>query len=111
MSNKNGELLRKEVECLNIKHLVEFAFGAEDGEYDKPHKNFFNLALPTIQKFSQNHHITYIGDSPIDYEFAQNCSMDFVFIHAHTLIDNVKNAYDCHYLQKNSTKFINNLII
>jgi phosphoglycolate phosphatase len=71
VSNKNGDILRKEVEFLNWKSYFNKIIGSNDAESDKPSCLPVKLALDSIQiECSQD--ILFVGDSMVDVECARN---------------------------------------
>ena len=79
ISNKDGNLLRKEINKLEWKKYFKVIVGANEAKKDKPSKYPFVLAL---NKFSlkSNKNIWYVGDNDIDIEFAKknNCLSIFI---------------------------------
>lgn len=69
VSNKKGDVLRREVNHLGWDHFFGTVVGAGDAEKDKPHpapilKALNLLALPASQA------IWFVGDSPADWQAA-----------------------------------------
>ena len=79
ISNKDGNLLRKEINKLGWKKYFKILVGANDAKKDKPSKYPFLLALNKIS-LKPNKNIWYVGDNEIDVEFAKknNCSSIFI---------------------------------
>ena len=79
ISNKDGNLLRKEINKLEWKKYFKVIVGANEAKKDKPSKYPLVLAL---NKFSlkSNKNIWYVGDNDIDIEFAKknNCLSIFI---------------------------------
>ena len=79
ISNKDGNLLRKEINKLEWKKYFKVIVGANEAKKDKPSKYPLVLAL---NKFSlkSNKNILYVGDNDIDIEFAKknNCLSIFI---------------------------------
>ena len=79
ISNKDGNLLRKEINKLKWKKYFQVIVGANEAKKDKRSKYPFNLALKKIS-FKSNNNIWYVGDNEIDIEFAKNNKCLSVFI-------------------------------
>ena len=80
ISNKDGNLLRKEVNKLGWnKKYFKVLVGANEAKRDKPSKYPLLLALNKIS-LKPNKNIWYVGDNDIDVEFAKknNCSSIFI---------------------------------
>ena len=79
ISNKDGNLLRKEINKLEWKKYFKVIVGANEAKKDKPSKYPLVVAL---NKFSlkSNKNIWYVGDNDIDIEFAKknNCLSIFI---------------------------------
>ena len=79
ISNKDGILLRKEINKLGWKKYFKVIIGANEAKKDKPSKYPLLLALNKISlKPSKN--IWYVGDNEIDVEFAKNNKCSSIFI-------------------------------
>jgi phosphoglycolate phosphatase len=78
LTNKYGPHARAVCSHLGFDQFLEFTIGAEDTAWKKPNKE---LTLFTLDKigFSSEETI-YIGDSPYDYNTAQNASMDCILV-------------------------------
>jgi len=71
VSNKNGDLLRREIEKLEWNKYFAVVIGSKDAEFDKPKPHPVYLALQN--QFSPSEHIIwFIGDSTVDIECAVN---------------------------------------
>ena len=79
ISNKDGDLLRKEINKLGWKKYFKILVGANEAKKDKPSKYPLMLALNKIS-LKPNKNIWYVGDNEIDVEFAKknNCSSIFI---------------------------------
>ena len=79
ISNKDGNLLRKEINKLGWKKYFNVLVGANEAKKDKPSKFPLLLALKKIS-LKPNKNIWYVGDNDIDVEFAKknNCSSIFI---------------------------------
>ena len=75
LTNKYGPHARIACKHLGISNYLEFVIGADDTQWKKPDVSLTNYAL---EKIGYNATETlYIGDSPYDYQTAQNASMDY----------------------------------
>ncbi len=79
ISNKDGNLLRKEINKLGWKKYFKILVGANDAKKDKPSKYPFLLALKKIS-LKPNKNIWYVGDNEIDVEFAKKNKCSSIFI-------------------------------
>jgi len=79
ISNKDGNLLRKEINKLGWKKYFKILVGANDAKKDKPSKYPFLLALKKIS-LKPNKNIWYVGDNEIDVEFAKKNKCLSIFI-------------------------------
>ncbi len=79
ISNKDGNLLRKEIKKLGWKKYFKVIVGANEAKKDKPYKYPLLLALNKIS-LKRNKNIWYVGDNEIDVEFAKknNCLSIFI---------------------------------
>ena len=79
ISNKDGNLLRKEIKKLGWEKYFKVIVGANEAKKDKPSKYPLLLALNKIS-LKPNKNIWYVGDNEIDVEFAKknNCSSIFI---------------------------------
>ncbi len=79
ISNKDGVLLRKEINKLGWKKYFKVIIGANEAKKDKPSKYPLLLALKKIS-LKANKNIWYIGDNEIDVEFAKKNKCSSIFI-------------------------------
>tara|TARA_Y100000590_G_scaffold412943_1_gene508320 strand:+ start:5445 stop:6113 length:669 start_codon:yes stop_codon:yes gene_type:complete len=79
ISNKDGILLRKEINKLGWKKYFKVIIGANEAKKDKPSKYPFLLALNKIS-LKCNKNIWYVGDNEIDIEFAKRNKCMSIFI-------------------------------
>ena len=79
ISNKDGNLLRKECKSLGWNKYFKIIIGANDAKEDKPSKYPFLLALKKISK-KPNKKIWYVGDSDIDIIFAKKMKCFSIFL-------------------------------
>ena len=76
MSNKRGDLLRKEVEHSQLSPFLQSVVGANDAEFDKPHRAPLDYALvemgidPVSKEGDKSRSLWYVGDSHTDLEAA-----------------------------------------
>ncbi len=79
ISNKDGNLLRKEIKKLGWGKYFKVIVGANEAKKDKPSKYPLLLALNKIS-LKSNKDIWYVGDNEIDVEFAKknNCLSIFI---------------------------------
>ena len=79
ISNKDGDLLRKEINKLGWKKYFKIFVVANEAKKDKPSKYPLLLALNKIS-LKPNKNIWYVGDNEIDVEFAKNNKCSSIFI-------------------------------
>ena len=79
ISNKDGDLLRKEINKLGWKKYFHVLVGANEAKKDKPSKFPLLLALKKIS-LKPNKNIWYVGDNEIDVEFAKKNKCSSIFI-------------------------------
>ena len=79
ISNKDGDLLRKEINKLGWKKYFHVLVGANEAKKDKPSKFPLLLALKKIS-LKPNKNIWYVGDNDVDVEFAKKNKCLSVFI-------------------------------
>ncbi len=73
LTNKYGPHARAACEHLNFTPQLEFVLGANDTEWKKPDEEFTNLAIKKIGVRTEE--VIYIGDSPYDYQTANNAKI------------------------------------
>ena len=78
LTNKYGPHARATCSHLNLDQYLEFTIGAGDTEWKKPNPNLTKLALEKMGADNQN--TLYVGDSPYDYQTAQNASLRCILI-------------------------------
>lgn len=78
VSNKRGDLLRKEIEALNLQKYFITAIGAGDLAEDKPNKLPFKKAACVADVDLAD--ICYIGDAPVDHQATINAGMKSVIL-------------------------------
>lgn len=71
VSNKHGNLLRKEIAGLGWGNFFYTTVGSYDTPEDKPSPTPLLHAL-TVKKMPPNHHVWFVGDSLIDMNCAKN---------------------------------------
>ena len=81
VSNKNGDLLRNEVNFLGWEKFFVSVVGANDAEIDKPDKAPVILALK-LGKIRMSSSIWFVGDAPSDMECANNAGIFSVLLHS-----------------------------
>ena len=79
ISNKDDNLLRKEINKLGWKKYFKVLVGANKTKKDKPSKYPLLLALNKIS-LKPNKNIWYVGDNGIDVEFAKKNKCSSIFI-------------------------------
>ena len=79
ISNKDGNVLRKEINKLGWKKYFKILVGANEAKKDKPSKYPLLLALNKIS-LKPNRNIWYVGDNEIDVEFAKKNKCSSIFI-------------------------------
>ena len=75
LTNKYGPHAREVCRHLGLDEFLEFTLGANDTEWKKPNPKLTQFALDKIKSTAED--TIYIGDSPYDYQTAQNASMDY----------------------------------
>jgi phosphoglycolate phosphatase len=70
VSNKNGDLLRKEASHLGWKSYFDVLVGAGDAFRDKPAAEPILLALQTL-KIPASAEVWMVGDAPVDWDCAK----------------------------------------
>ena len=60
---------------LGLDDFLEFTLGANDTKWKKPNPKLTQFALDKIKSTAED--TIYIGDSPYDYQTAENASMDY----------------------------------
>ena len=73
LTNKYGPHARRVCDHLGFSEYLEFTLGADDTEWKKPNILFTELALSKLQ--STPSRSIYVGDSPFDFDTAQNASL------------------------------------
>lgn len=81
VSNKSGELLRREVEHLVWTDKFHRVVGANDAASDKPSAAPMTLALEG-GGVPVNKQVWYVGDTALDMQFAHNASCCAVLVNA-----------------------------
>ncbi len=79
ISNKDVNVLRKEINKLGWKKYFKVLVGANEAKKDKPSKYPLLLALNKIS-LKPNRNIWYVGDNEIDVEFAKKNKCSSIFI-------------------------------
>jgi len=79
ISNKDGDLLRKEINKLGWKKYFNVLVGANEAKKDKPSKYPLKLALKKIS-LKASKKIWYVGDNEIDVAFAKKNKITSIFI-------------------------------
>lgn len=82
ISNKRGDLLRKEVAHLGLDAYFQTIIGAGDAKKDKPHAEVVSHAISEIglELNTQKNIIWYVGDSQTDIDTAKNSKMQPIII-------------------------------
>ena len=75
LTNKYGPHAREVCQHLGLDEFLEFTLGANDTEWKKPNPKLTQFTLDKIKSTAED--TIYIGDSPYDYQTAQNASMDY----------------------------------
>lgn len=78
VSNKRGDILRAEVAALGWGKYFQALIGAGDAVRDKPDTAPYAMLLGCTS-WAQGQGV-YVGDSPVDAAFAQNCGLDAVLL-------------------------------
>lgn len=88
ISNKTGEILRQEVEHLNLKDKFLGVVGSGDAEYDKPAPEAVDFALEGTELNPKKDCVWFIGDGISDIECAINSNcLPFVYGDEYMLIE------------------------
>ncbi|MBK67288.1 MAG: HAD family hydrolase [Rickettsiales bacterium] len=105
VSNKRGDLLRREVEHIQLKPFFKAIVGANDAPRDKPFRDplDFTLNKMNISPMSENdigkRVLWYVGDGHTDLEAANNAYFQPIIINTprgtfdKTLVNNNENLY------------------
>lgn len=78
VSNKRGDLLRREAKYLKLDGYFKKIIGATDAAHDKPHIAPLLMALEGSQ-IQLGHDVYIIGDSAPDLELAENANCRAIF--------------------------------
>ena len=78
LTNKYGPHARRVCDYLGFSEYLEFTVGADDTEWKKPDILLTEFALSKLQ--SSPTKCTYVGDSPFDFETAQNASLSCLLV-------------------------------
>ena len=78
LTNKYGPHARATCNHLGFDKYLEFIIGADDTRWKKPDPQLTLLALKKIG--IAKHEGLYVGDSPYDYQTAQNASMPCILL-------------------------------
>ena len=78
LTNKYGPHARAACDYLKISEHLQFIIGADDTEWKKPSPNLTSFALKKLG--TSNQETLYVGDSPYDYQTAQNVSMPCILL-------------------------------
>ncbi len=90
VSNKNGAMLRKEVEALGLNRHFFNVIGSTDTEKDKPDSSLALVGLEGIDCDPSN--VWFIGDSFIDVECAHNSGcIPILFGHNDDVIEVIRS--------------------
>lgn len=79
VSNKTGELLRREVACLGWSDLFGSIIGAGDAPLDKPACDPIHMALAS-SGVPAGEEVWFVGDTAIDMECAENSGCVAIFL-------------------------------
>ena len=78
LTNKYGPHARAACDYLKLSEHLQFIIGADDTEWKKPNPNLTSFALKKLGTNTQE--TLYVGDSPYDYQTAQNVSMPCILL-------------------------------
>ena len=78
LTNKHGPHARAACDHLKLNKYLQFTLGADDTEWKKPNPKLTALALEKLGVTNQE--TLYVGDSPFDYQTAQNASMSCILL-------------------------------
>ena len=97
LTNKHGPHARAVCDHLNFSELLSFTLGADDTEWKKPDPR---LTLHALKQLECNAEETlYLGDSPYDYETAQQADLKCILVATgtHTMTElKALEPYSCH---------------
>jgi phosphoglycolate phosphatase len=100
VSNKKGDLLRKEVAAFRWSSLFESVVGSQDTPEDKPSPVPLFKALEN-SIHDPGHHVWFVGDSEVDMLCAHRARCMPVSVHRPlSLSSEIFNAKDCFFLTK-----------
>lgn len=106
VSNKRGDLLRKEASHLNWAPYFKTIIGAGDADRDKPDTDPALLAL-THLKQKASRCIWYLGDSESDFKVSNALGFTSIYIKNRTMMDQkTLNMYDIEYKFDTMTSFL-----
>ena len=110
VSNKNGALLREEIEFLKWNNLFSSIVGADDAIRDKPNRAPVDMALDGsgIRNSSE---VWFVGDAPSDIECAHNAGVLGVLIQKAADMKNKFGEFQPHLTFKNAGELLNYLIL
>ena len=78
LTNKHGPHARAACDHLKLSKYLQFTLGADDTEWKKPNPELTAFALEKLGVTNQE--TLYVGDSPFDYQTAQNASMPCILL-------------------------------
>lgn len=103
VSNKEGDLLRCEVDALGWGKFFARVVGASDARFDKPDPAPVIMALEPDRAKLQRSQVWLIGDSPVDLECARRSGCVSILIAPHFSSSQLQPDHhftDCHSLAK-----------
>lgn len=93
VSNKNGRFLRDEVKHLGWGDLIHASIGATDAARDKPDPAPMHMALDGTG-LTPSRQIWYVGDSPIDMQFAAATGCRGILVHSTEVLPETRSNSD-----------------
>ncbi len=90
MSNKPGDIVRREAERFNFAKYFDFIIGYTDSGYPKPDPMMFNPVYEKIE-FKETWHqpdkLWFFGDAEADVDFARNINARLFFLGDSSFVD------------------------
>lgn len=93
VSNKEGNILRHEIETCGFSHFFSVIFGSGDVSHDKPAPDGIQQALDEIHLNPTD--IVYIGDTPVDVEAAFKAGCTSIVVHTKASCEPRQPHYFC----------------
>ena len=110
VSNKNGALLRQEIDFLKWKNLFSSVVGADDAIRDKPDRAPIDMALDGSGILNSTQ-VWFVGDAPSDIECAHNAGVLGVLLQNESNKQDKFGEFQPHLTFKNAGELLNYLIL